>query len=49
MMNRDQEIIVNSVEPEDHEQWLPYWKRYQEFYKVQLSDEVTEVTWSRFF
>ncbi|WP_080728604.1 GNAT family N-acetyltransferase [Pectobacterium brasiliense] len=49
MMNTDQEIIVNSVEPDDYEQWLPYWKSYQEFYKVQLSDEVTEVTWNRFF
>ncbi len=44
MMNSDREIIINSVEPEDYEQWLPYWESYQEFYNVQLTDEVTKIT-----
>ncbi|MFJ5428712.1 GNAT family N-acetyltransferase [Pectobacterium actinidiae] len=49
MMSLDREMMINPVEPEDYDQWLPYWKSYQEFYKVQLSDEVTATTWNRFF
>ncbi|MEQ9885282.1 GNAT family N-acetyltransferase [Pectobacterium zantedeschiae] len=49
MMNSVREIMINPVEPEDYEQWLPYWESYQAFYKVQLTAEVTETTWARFF
>ena len=31
----------------DHEQWLPLWRGYQAFYKVDLGDEVTRCTWQR--
>ncbi|AYH03863.1 GNAT family N-acetyltransferase [Pectobacterium parmentieri] len=49
MMNLDREIMINSVEPEDYDQWLPYWESYQAFYNVQLTDDVTKTTWDRFF
>jgi len=32
----------------DFAQWLPLWKGYQVFYKVDIADEVTEQTWERF-
>ncbi|UYA61830.1 Histone acetyltransferase HPA2-2 [Pectobacterium sp. F1-1] len=48
-MPSNQQIMVNSVEPQDYDQWLPYWQNYQAFYNVQLSDNVTKTTWERFF
>ncbi|SHE57585.1 Acetyltransferase (GNAT) family protein [Marinomonas polaris DSM 16579] len=48
-MSQSPNIIITSVKPEDYTQWLPYWLSYQEFYKVQLADEVTAATWKRFF
>jgi GNAT superfamily N-acetyltransferase len=48
-MNQSPNIIITSVKPEDYTQWLPYWLSYQEFYQVQLADEVTAATWKRFF
>lgn len=43
------QLIVSAVEEQDFVQWLPYWLNYQQFYKVQLSEQVTATTWSRFF
>ena len=48
-MNENQTVIVTPIEQKDYDQWLPYWQSYQEFYEVELLDEVTETTWSRFF
>lgn len=48
-MSSDNGISVSTAEERDYDQWLAYWKSYQEFYKVQLSDKVTEATWNRFF
>jgi GNAT superfamily N-acetyltransferase len=48
-MNENQTVIVTPIEQKDYDQWLPYWQSYQEFYEVELLDEVTEATWSRFF
>ncbi|AKU97892.1 Histone acetyltransferase HPA2 [Labilithrix luteola] len=42
-------LVVRPVERGDFEQWLPYWKGYQEFYKISLPEEVTRATWDRFF
>ena len=44
-----QNIQVAQVQYQDYQQWLPYWLSYQEFYKVNLSNEVTQTTWQRFF
>lgn len=48
-MSKNQTVIVTPIEQKDYDQWLPYWQSYQEFYEVELLDEVTETTWSRFF
>lgn len=44
-----QNIEVIAVQPHDYPQWLAYWLAYQAFYKVNLSDQVTQTTWQRFF
>lgn len=48
-MNSDKAIIVSPVEQKDYDQWLAYWKSYQEFYNVALHDAITKKTWHRFF
>ncbi|HZS45704.1 MAG TPA: GNAT family N-acetyltransferase [Blastocatellia bacterium] len=46
-------VTVRSVEPEDFDQWKPLWDGYNQFYgrsgATALPDEVTKMTWSRFF
>jgi GNAT superfamily N-acetyltransferase len=37
------------VQPADRPRWAALWKGYQTFYKVDLSADVTEHTWRRFF
>ncbi len=39
---------IRIAQPSDHDQWLPLWRGYQAFYKVDLGDEVTACIWSRF-
>lgn len=43
-------IIVRSVEQTDYSQWQLLWKKYNSFYgRDSLPDEITQLTWSRFF
>lgn len=42
-------LTVRAAEPRDCAQWLPLWRGYQTFYKVDLGDAVTAATWQRFF
>ena len=39
--------LVRSLQVEDKAQWTPLWQGYLEFYKTQLSDEQSELTWQR--
>lgn len=41
-------VSVQLIEQEHYAQWLPYWLSYQEFYNVELSEEITLKTWARF-
>src|SRR6185295_13034895 len=41
--------IVRSVAPADFAQWEPLWQGYNRFYKREVPDEITRMTWSRFF
>lgn len=43
------EPIIRPVTPADHAQWLPLWRGYQEFYRVDLGPDVAESNWRRFF
>jgi ribosomal protein S18 acetylase RimI-like enzyme len=33
----------------DYDQWRALWQGYLEFYRQELSEEQTQLTWSRFF
>lgn len=39
---------IRLARPDEMEQWLPLWKGYQNFYKTNISEEVTLKTWRRF-
>ena len=41
-------ISVRQLTPADRAQWAPLWKGYQTFYKTDISDAVSDVTWTRF-
>jgi GNAT superfamily N-acetyltransferase len=41
-------INIRPLKPEDHDVWLTLWKGYQTFYKTNIPDDVTALTWSRF-
>jgi GNAT superfamily N-acetyltransferase len=44
---------IRFVTREDFSQWLPLWEGYNKFYgrfgKTALPDEITQMTWARFF
>ncbi|MBI3900313.1 MAG: GNAT family N-acetyltransferase [Gammaproteobacteria bacterium] len=41
-------VDIRLFTADDHDIWLPLWRGYQEFYKVELSAQVTRTTWNRF-
>ena len=47
------QLIVRPVTRQDYAQWLPLWDGYNAFYErsgpTALADEITQMTWSRFF
>jgi GNAT superfamily N-acetyltransferase len=51
--HRSQQSPFAQSPPEDHEQRLPLWLGYNKFYgrsgPTALPEEITQVTWSRFF
>ncbi|PHM36572.1 conserved hypothetical protein [Xenorhabdus innexi] len=49
MNNNILPVTVKFVAAEHYSQWLVYWQAYQDFYQVNLSNDVTEKTWARFF
>jgi GNAT superfamily N-acetyltransferase len=42
-------IQVRAAREHEFDVWLPLWRGYQAFYKVDLPPEVTATTWQRFF
>jgi len=40
-------IELRALTPADHAAWLPLWRGYQAFYKVDIPADVSAVTWSR--
>ena len=41
-------MIIRMACETDLESWLPLWKGYQQFYKADISEKTTAVTWARF-
>jgi GNAT superfamily N-acetyltransferase len=42
-------LVIRPVATTDFPQWAPLWEGYNTFYKRTLPDEITRVTWARFF
>jgi GNAT superfamily N-acetyltransferase len=46
-------MIIREVATSDFSQWLPLWEGYNAFYErvgpAAIPDEVTRITWARFF
>jgi GNAT superfamily N-acetyltransferase len=40
-------VEIRKVTAQDHAAWLPLWQAYQRFYKTQIAEETTAVTWQR--
>ena len=40
------EMIIRSLRAEDRESWEPLWHGYLEFYRAELTPDVTEQTWA---
>jgi GNAT superfamily N-acetyltransferase len=38
---------IRPLEPSDREAWDPLWQGYLTFYEASVSDEVTDLSWSR--
>ncbi|EMI5489356.1 GNAT family N-acetyltransferase [Providencia stuartii] len=49
MNNNVLPVTVQFVSPDHYAQWLVYWLQYQEFYQVDLKEDITLKTWERFF
>ena len=43
------ELVVRPALMSDLERWLPLWQGYNRFYEREVADEITALTWSRFF
>ena len=41
-------VKIRMAEASDFDQWLPLWKGYQAFYRVDIAQSVTDLTWGRF-
>ena len=40
-------ITIKALELKDADEWLVLWAGYLEFYKTELSEEQTKLTWQR--
>jgi len=47
MMTAAADIVIRPIRREDHDSWMPLWRGYQEFYKVDLAPEVSATTFAR--
>lgn len=45
----ESKTMIKPLEPTLFDQWLPLWQGYLDFYKVEISDAITQSTWNRFF
>jgi GNAT superfamily N-acetyltransferase len=52
-MTASDRLVIRDIARTDHGRWLPLWDGYNEFYgrsgPTALPDEITAVTWARFF
>ncbi|SHN30231.1 Ribosomal protein S18 acetylase RimI [Pseudomonas asturiensis] len=41
-------VQIRPVTADDHQAWLPLWQAYLRFYKTELAEVVSDVSWQRF-
>lgn len=41
-------IEIRPISAADHAVWLPLWQGYQRFYKAEIAEATSAVTWQRF-
>jgi ribosomal protein S18 acetylase RimI-like enzyme len=41
--------LVRAARADEYTTWHPLWRGYQAFYKVDIADDVSRLTWRRFF
>ena len=39
---------IRAIRPSDFDAWLALWRGYQAFYRADIPDETTRLTWTRF-
>ena len=42
-------IRVRAAREDEYATWMPLWRGYQAFYKVDIAEDVSRSTWQRFF
>jgi GNAT superfamily N-acetyltransferase len=42
-------VRIRNIEKTDRAQWDPLWQAYLVFYETSLPDQMTDLTWERFF
>jgi GNAT superfamily N-acetyltransferase len=40
-------IEIRAIAAADKAQWIPLWRGYQAFYKTEIAEAVSDVTWNR--
>ena len=46
-MSATSHVVIRPVRSDERAEWEPLWKGYQTFYKVNILDDATAVTWAR--
>ncbi len=41
-------LEIRAISAADHAAWLPLWQGYQRFYKTEIAEQTTAITWQRF-
>ena len=47
MPDTSRPVVVSPFQPADFASWLPLWRGYQSFYRVDIPHDTTEETWRR--
>jgi GNAT superfamily N-acetyltransferase len=42
-------MTIEPVTPADYAAWAPLWQNYLTFYRTTLANNITQLTWDRFF
>jgi GNAT superfamily N-acetyltransferase len=46
-MSKSKEFVIRRLAKEDYDLWYPLWRAYQEFYRADIPEQVSKITWHR--